>query len=221
MLGLAHADTPKLFTEKNFTSATLAEAANHYIAIGEASSLKELEQLAAQENSAAEYFQGKGFSVGERIGWVCRIVYQPRDRFPLRAPKFGELPMPEKTMPAEKWPLFPVALSGSTYFVLKQGYAPHGTPEEVTHYLAYCKRNGIFRNTQVAVPTKEQAATDAAALRKSLPWQAIQWENNDGFNFPMGEQLTYGFIQKQANAIADENVAKQNSKGDAAAVTLR
>jgi hypothetical protein len=37
----------------------------------------------------------------------------------------------------------------------------------------------------------------------------------------MGEQLTFGFIQKQAKAIADETVAKQNSKGDAPAVTLR
>jgi hypothetical protein len=221
MFGLAQADVPKLFTEKNFTSATLAEAANHYIAIGEAATLKELAQVAAQENSAGEYFQGKGFSVSERIGWVCRIIYQPRDGAPLRAPRFGDLTLPEKTMPAEKWPLFPVALSGSTYFVLKQGYAPHGTPEELTHYLAYCKKNGVFRNTQVAMPTKEQAQADAAALRQSAPWLAIEWENNDGYNFPMGEQLTFGFIQKQAKAIADETVAKQNSKGDAPAVTLR
>jgi hypothetical protein len=221
MLGLAHADVSKLFSQKSFTSASLAEAVNRYVVIGETATIKELQQLSVQENSTEDFFAGKGFSVNERIGWVCRILYEPSGRSPLRAPKFGVLPMPEKTMPAEKWPLFPVASSGSTYFVLKQGYVPNGTPEELTHYLAYCKRNGVFRNTQVAVPTKEQAETDAAALRQSLPWQAIQWENNDGFNFPMGEQLTFGFIQKQAKTIADEPVVKLNPKSDAAAVTLR
>ena len=144
MLGLAHGEVPKLFSQKSFTSANLAEAVNRYVAIGEAASVKELQQLAAQENGSAESFLGKGFSVSERIGWVCRILYESKGLSPLRAPKFGVLPLPEKTMPAEKWPLFPVAVSGSTYVVLKQGYMPDGTPEEVTHYLGVLQEERRF-----------------------------------------------------------------------------
>jgi hypothetical protein len=221
LLGPAHAEVPKLFLQKTFTSATLAEAVNRYVAIGEAASIKELQQLAAQEDASQDAFSGKGFSVSERIGWVCRILYEPRGNSPLRAPRFGVLPLPEKTMPLEKWPLYPLALSGSTYFVLKQGYVPDGTPETVTHYLAYCKKNGVFRINPIAVPTKESAAQDAAALRQSLAWQAIQWQDHDGFSFPMGEQLTWSFLQNQAKKIADEPVAAQNSKTDSAAVSLR
>lgn len=219
MLGLAHGEVPKLFSQKSFTSANLAEAVNRYVAIGEAASVKELQQLAAQENGSAESFLGKGFSVSERIGWVCRILYESKGLSPLRAPKFGVLPLPEKTMPVEKWPLFPVAVSGSTYVVLKQGYMPDGTPEEVTHYLAYCKKNGVFRTTSVEVPSKEQAERDIANLRQSAPWQAIQWECNDGFSYPMGEQLTWAFIKGQTKTIATETVAKRNSKSDLAALS--
>ena len=221
MLGLAHAEIPKLFSQKSFTSANLAEAVNRYVAIGEAASIKELQQVVVQDNSKDDGFLGKGFSVNERIGWVCRILFESKGHSPLRAPKFGELPLPEKSMPAEKWPLYPVAVSGSTYVVLKQGYMPDGTPEEVTHYLAYCKNNGVFRTTPVEVSTKEQAEKDIANLRQSAQWQAIQWESNDGFSYPMGEQLTWSFIKGQTKIIANEFVARQNQKPDPAALSLR
>lgn len=222
MLGLAHGEVPKLFSQKSFTSANIAEAVNRYVAIGEAASAKEMEQLAAQEDAMDESFLGKGFSVNERIGWVCRILYEPKGHSPLRAPKFGVLPLPEKTMPVEKWPLYPVAVSGSTYIVLRQGYTPHGTPEKVAHYLAYCKNNGVFRTTPVEVPDKEQAEKDIANLRQSAQWQAIRWQNNaDGFSFPMGEELTWAFIKGQTKNLSGEFAAKQNSKSDPAALSLR
>jgi hypothetical protein len=221
-LGLAHAEVQKLFLQKSFTSANLAEAVNHYVTIGEASTLKELQDLAAQESpSANENFLGKGFSVTERVGWVCRILYEPKGRSPLRAPRFGDLSLPEKSMPAEKWPLFPVAVSGSTYVVLKQGYTPNGTPEDVAHYLAYCKNNGVFRKTPVEVPTKEQAEEDIENLRHSAEWQAIEWQSSDGNSFPMGEQLTWAFIKGQIKTIANELVARQNQKADSNALSLR
>ena len=195
----------------------LAEAVNRYVAIGEAATIKELQQVSSQESSQKELFAGKGFSVNERIGWVCRVLYIPKDppplfipktgvlitekAGPLRAPEFGLLAMPEKTMPAEKWPLYPVAFSGSTYVVLKQGYTDSGTPEELTHYLMYCKNNGVFRQTPVPVPTKEQAEKDIANLRQSGSWQAIKWEDNDGFSYVMGEQWAWSSIQNQVKAI--------------------
>ncbi len=221
MTGFCHADVPKLFTQKAFTSANLAEAVNRYVAIGEASAIKELQQLASQENPDDGSFLGKGFSITERAGWVCRILYQPQGKSSLRAPRFGDLALPEKSMPAEQWPVYPLAFSGSTYFALKQGYIPHGTPEKLEHYLAYCKNNGVFRKNSVPVPTREQAQRDAASLRQSAPWLAIQWQSDDGNSFPMGEQLSWSFIQNQAKFVADEAVATQNSKHDSAALSLR
>jgi hypothetical protein len=221
MLGLAHAEVPKLFSQKNFTSANIAEAVNRYVAIGEASAVKELQQLAAQDISENDNFLSKGFSVKERVGWVCRILYEPKGHSPLRAPEFGELPLPEKSMPAEKWPLYPLALSGTTYVVLKQGYTADGTPEEVAHYLKYCRNNGVFRKTPVEVPTKEQAETDITNLRQSAEWQSIQWRNNDGFNYPMGEQLTWAFIKGQCKTGAEQPLASRMPKPDSASLTLR
>jgi hypothetical protein len=221
-LGLCHAELPKLFCEKPFSPATLAEAVNRYVAIGEDAAIKELQQASLQESSQTEFFAGKGYSVNERIGWVCRILYEPRGHSPLRAPKFGVLALPEKTMPAENWPLYPVALSGSTYIVLKQGYTASGTPEELKHYLAYCKNNGVFRKTPVPVPTKEQAEQDVATLRQSASWKAIKWEDGRGFSFPMGEQWSWAFIQNQANGVPNELIsAKKKSKADPTAVTFR
>jgi hypothetical protein len=223
-LGFCHAEVPKLFCEKPFNSTTLAEAVNRYVAIGEAATIKELQQVSSQESSQKELFAGKGFSVNERIGWVCRILYEPRGHSPLRAPKFGVLAMPEKTMPAEKWPLYPVAFSGSTYVVLKQDYTANGTPEELTHYLAYCKNNGVFRKIAVPVPTKEQAEKDIANLRQSGSWQAIKWEDNDGFSYVMGEQWAWSSIQNQVKAISAvpaETIVAKKSKADSAVATLR
>jgi hypothetical protein len=222
MLGLAHGEVPKLFSQKSFTSASIAEAVNRYVAIGEAASAKEMEQLAAQENAEDGGFLGKGFSINERIGWVCRILYEPKGHSPLRAPKFGVLPLPQKTMPAEKWPLYPVAVSGSTYVILQQGYTPNGTPEEMAHYLAYCRKNGAFRTTPVEIPSKEQAEKDIANIRQSAQWQAIQWQNkDDSFSLPMGEELTWAFIKGQTRNLSGELVAPQNLKSDPSALSLR
>jgi hypothetical protein len=223
-LGFCHAEVLKLFCEKSFTPATLAEAVNRYVAIGEAATIKELQQVSAQESSQKELFAGKGFSVNERVGWVCRILYEPRGTSPLRPPKFGVLAMPEKTMPLQKWPLYPLTFSGSTYIVLKEGYTDNGTPEELTHYLAYCKNNGVFRQTPVPVPTKEQAEKDIASLRQSEPWKAIQWEDKDGFTYLMGEQWAWSFIQNQVKAISvvpAETIAAKKSKADPAVASLR
>jgi len=44
-LGLCQAEVPKLFTKRAFNSSGLAEAANHFIAIGEAATIEELEKV--------------------------------------------------------------------------------------------------------------------------------------------------------------------------------
>ena len=224
-LVIGRAEVPKLLTERAFTSAALAEAVNHYVAIGETATIKELQQASAQEKSQTELFQGKGFSVDERIGWVCRILYEPKlspptlvpktgaiipgTLIPLRAPRFGVLNIPKESMPADKWPLYPIALSGSTYLVLNQHYTPDGSPEDATHYLDYCRKNGLFRKSPVPVPTQEQALQDAAALRQSEAWKAISWQSDGGFTYPMGEQLTWSFLKNQARFIPDQPASSQ------------
>jgi hypothetical protein len=226
-LVVARAEVPKLLTDRAFTAATLAEAVNHYVAIGETEAIKELQQASAQESSQKELFQGKGFSVSERVGWICRILYEPKEHSALRAPKFGILNIPKTSMPADKWPLYPIAFSGSTYLVLNQDYTPEGTPEDVNHYLDYCRKNGVFRKSPVVVPTQEQALQDAAALRQTAAWKAIQWQGDDGYTYPMGEQLTWSFLKNQAKFISNQPIPSQvaakkpQPKADATVASIR
>jgi hypothetical protein len=104
---------------------------------------------------------------------------------------------------------------------LNQSYTPKGTPEDVKHYITYCKDSGVFRTTPVAVPTREQAMADAAAIRQSESWKAIKWQDDDGFTYPMGEQWTYAFIQNQAKGIPVESVAQKKSNDGVTNVAVR
>jgi hypothetical protein len=226
MSGICQAEVPKLLTERAFTSASLAEAANHFITIGEQATFKELKAFLVEDCTHTNYRFNRGYNVDERIGWILRIVYEPKEGIPmlvsktgtlipgnivqLRAPSFGSLDIPENSMPAEKWPLYPLALSGSTFIVLKERYNAKGVPETISHYMDYCKDNGVFRKMPVAVPTRQQALKDAEQLRQSIPWKAIKWVDNGGIGFPMGEQWMWGFIQKQARAIPEDTLAKKH-----------
>lgn len=233
---VCQAEVPKLLTQKAFTSASLAEAVNHYVALGEAGTFKELDVFIVEDATHTNWLFNRGYSVNERIAWIFRVLYAPKEismrvpktgelipgiTEPLRAPEFGTLSIPEKTMPLENWPLYPVALSGSTYVVLKDRYAPKGVPETIQHYMDYCKDNGIFRTTPVPVPTREEALKDAKQLRQSAAWKAIEWVDTEGVSFPLGEQWTWGFINSQVKTIADAPLAGRMPKPDSSALTLR
>src|SRR5262245_46350266 len=97
-----HAEVPKLFREAAFTCATLAEAVNHYVELGEDAAVKELEALT--RDWSKDYVSK--FSRNERVGWVCRILFQPKEKAPLRAPFFGVLHFPDRSMPLQSWPLY-------------------------------------------------------------------------------------------------------------------
>jgi hypothetical protein len=221
---ICQAEVPKLLTERAFNSASLAEAANHYIAIGEQATFNELEAFIADDSARTNNPLNRGYSVDERIAWIFRIVYVPKDPIPmrvaktgawipgviipLRAPNFGWLQIPEASMPAENWPLYPLALSGSTFVVLKEIYTPKGVPETIGHYMEYCKDNGAFRKTPVVVPTREHAMKDTEQLRQSSAWKAIKWLDRGVISFPYGQEWTWSFIQKQARTIPEASVAK-------------
>src|SRR5262249_40890802 len=112
----SQADVPALFKGRAFTCATLAEVVNHYVALGEDAAVKELKALVPKGFSGFK----RGFSMDERIGWVCRILFEPKGTEPLRPPGLGGLSLPP--MPLKEWPFYPVARSGETYCVLSEGY---------------------------------------------------------------------------------------------------
>ncbi|MBW8864092.1 MAG: hypothetical protein JF609_04045, partial [Verrucomicrobia bacterium] len=159
MTKLCHAAPPKLFTEKAFNSASLAEAANYFIKIGENSAVNELNAIATNDVQAAKL----QFRANERIGWVCRILFESKDGKSLRPPRYGALRLPWNSMPDKNWPLYPVAFSGSTYFVLSEGYMLGGVAENSTDYMRYCQAGGTFRKTPVEINKKKKAVKDAVA----------------------------------------------------------
>lgn len=234
---VCRAEIPKLLTERAFTPASLAQAVNHYVHLGEQGTFKELDAFLVTDATNTNWRFDRGYSVDERIGWIFRILYTPKPGIPmvvaktgaiipgvsvpLRPPQFGTLTLPEKTMPQENWPLYPVALSGSTYIVLKEKYLPKDHPEDIKHYMAYCQENGLFRNIPILVPTREQAMKDTAALRQSPSWKVIKWIDKSGPSFPYGEQWTYATIHSQAGAIPVPSIAVKHPVSNPANLSLR
>jgi len=213
--GLCRAEIPKLFCQPEFNSVTLVDAANHFIAIGEQAAVKELEDIAANDATNQTWMFSRG---NERIGWMCRMIFEPKGRSPLRAPEYGRLCLPEKQMTLAKWPLFPVALSGSTYFILSEKYVTDQVPEDPKHYIEYCRANGRFRTTPIAMSTKEQAMKDAANLRQSDLWRSIKWEDEMGASYPFGEQWNWANIQRQAKSMPEVLIARQKPKAKPSAI---
>jgi hypothetical protein len=195
------AQMPKLFSEKAFTCATLAEAVNHYVTLGEKTALKDLES--AKLNWDEDFRDG--FSRNERVGWVCRVLFQPKKKEPLRGPLYGGHHLPWNSMPLTSWPLYPVASSGSTHFVLSEGYSLAGKPERPKDYLDYCRTKGKFRTESVPTPTKLQALKDLEKLRRSAAWTAIKWKDSgQGFSYMMSEDWCWAFIKAQVERMPDK-----------------
>jgi hypothetical protein len=192
--------TPRLFRQSEFNSALFAKAVNHFVDIGEDAAVRELAKLAATEEKNLSGTGQKYWATNERVGWMCRVLFEPKAKTPLRPPMFGGLNLPFNTMPETEWPLYPVAQSGSTYFVLSEGYMLGGQAEPVADYLLYCRQNGVFRTKRVAVPNKKSAQGDAASLRNSTAWQAIKWtDSGTGWSYSMDEKSAWAFIQEQAD----------------------
>jgi hypothetical protein len=192
---------PELLKSKSFSPAMLAEAVNYYVALGEAGAYKE---LAAASRTLSDSFDSR--ETRDRVSWVLRILYEPVGT-PLRAPFYQRLAVPMSMytawpVPAD-WPLFPVALSGSTYFVLSN--TPElisvGEPESATHYLEYCRGSGKFRRKLVLVPTREDANKDAEALFGSVAWKAVRWDGDEESRAFQYETRMQSFIRMQIDAI--------------------
>lgn len=194
-------EVPELFRDRSLNAAILAQAVNHFVALGETAATRELTALATDHDFKRDN-PDKEFDLAERVGWVCRILFQPKGSEPLRPPSYGALGLPFNTMPRTRWPLYPVAASGHSFFVLSEGYELAGLPENPKRYLAYCRAEGIFRKRRIPVPTRAEAQRDVSALRQSPAWKAIKWKDRgQGFSYAMHEERTWQFIQAQADSI--------------------
>jgi len=192
---------PELFTKKQFNAAILAQAANHYIGMGEAEAIKALKALEKDHSKAID----RGFHTNERIGWICRIVFQGTNGKPLRQPMYGGLSLPYLTMPLERWPLYPVAESDGVFFVLSEGYMLAGVAERASDYIAYCSANGDFRKTKVKKPSRNEAVSAFDALKKSNQWTMIKWKDEGpGTKYTMSEEWVLRDIEAQATSIPKE-----------------
>lgn len=205
---LAYGEVPLLFTTPNFTSADFAEAVNHFVALGEDGALKELEQLASEGGSYHVYQVGEkeGFYYPERVGWMCRVLFEGRDGQALRSPKFGVLDqLPPSDLMVTNWPQFPVARSGSTYFVLWEGDITISGEiglDDPKNYIEYCRQNGVFRQKRITVPAKKKALKDLAALKTSAAWRSIKWTYYyNGSTAVLDEGIVWKFIESQVNGI--------------------
>jgi hypothetical protein len=190
------AEVPKLLQQEQFSAADLAEAVNHFVGVGEAEAVNELNALASTETN------GDNRRITYRIGCVCRILFLPKIKQPLLPPRFGALEdlgsfgMDSSIGDIIKvWPLYPVVLAGRSYFVLGEHYALGGRGENPKAYISYCQANGVFRTKSVMVPTRARAIKDAAAFRRSKAWKAVKWE---GYG---SEEESWKFIQNQAESI--------------------
>jgi len=190
-------EVPRIFEEKDFTAASLAEAVNYFIKLGEDKAVEELNGLVDPSGLGRK----NGFSVNERVGWICRVLFVSKPNTQLRPPRFGGLYLPTLTMPADRWPLYPIALSGSTYFVLSEGYSLGGMAENPKSYIQYCRQTGTSRKELIRVPSRAQALKDSVTLRESEPWKMIKWsDSGPGRSYTMDEGYAFRFIGKQAEA---------------------
>lgn len=187
-------DLPKFLTEKEFSCAMFAEAINHFVDMGEEKAIAAIKELAAKPGATPQDL------AIQRLAFTCRSLFEPKGKVPLRAPPYGGLlQLPERTMPLEKWPLYPVVRSGSSYFVLSERYSLGGKLGPTISYFNYCFADGKFRKDRVPVPSKEQALRDIDLLRESEPWKALKWKDKgQGFDYEKSESTVLNYLKAQA-----------------------
>ena len=188
---------PELFSKKEFNCTTLAKAANHYISLGSEQAIKELKKLEEDHIAGMK----RGFHTNERIGWVCRLIFQGKNDKPLRQPLYGGLSLPRLTMPLKHWPLYPIAKSKGVYFVLSEGYSLAGRAERASDYIDYCSSSGSFRKVKLMVPSQDEAIKSYNAFKKGKRWTVIKWKDKGpGTKYTMSEEWVLRDIEAQATS---------------------
>ena len=183
-----------ILEQRQFGPHDLARSANALIALGEEKAVKEL------ESRITDWGRGKGYCTNERIGWLCRLLFDPRPvtksadpgptpggrprttkvgSRPIRRPLFGALTLPYKSMPLSRWPKYPLAIQDGVAFVLSEGYMLGGMPEHPGQYIAHCRKHGTFRRTPFTIPDRPTASRALEKLLRSPRWKAIRWSHEE------------------------------------------
>lgn len=181
----------RLLEQHQFTCRDLSEAVNYFVQLGEMKAIFELQRLGEDDETDPHRFERI-----ERLSWICRILYERKDGKAIPMPWFGALFLPP--MSSKDWPLCPVVKSGSSYFVLSEGYLLAGYPEPLDEYIERCRSAGKFRTATVPVPKFEESTKDLDELLRSDKWAAIRWDYRDDRRFPpRGEASSIEFLKQQ------------------------
>ena len=166
----AQKETPQFFTSKENTSAHLASAVNYFVNLGEEKSAIALAAIAKKQTFSGE------IDVAFRVACVCRILWRNADN-PIVPPSLGMYGGgvsvdPRNQTELNEWPLFPVAKSGVSYFIVVNG-GRGGTGRSASlddDYIQRCQSTGTFLTKEITVPTTQQFKADAELLRQSDRW---------------------------------------------------
>src|SRR5436305_1046352 len=90
------ADPPRFVTKDKFSCKDIADAVNYYVGIGETKAVQEMRAV----TDDADPLDPKCI----RVCMLCRILFEPRGKEPLRAPLLGMLDLPTNAMPNRGWP---------------------------------------------------------------------------------------------------------------------
>lgn len=148
----AQQQTPKFFTSKENTSANLATAVNYFVNLGEEKSATALAAIVSKRT-----FSNK-IDLDFRVACVSRILWRNAKK-PIMPPRLGFYGGgvsidPRNQSELEKWPLFPVAKSGVSYFIVVNG-GRGGTGQSSNlnvDYIQHCKRTGTFLTKKSRYP---------------------------------------------------------------------
>lgn len=185
----------------SFNPASFARAVNYFVSLGETEAINELKKQ-IRENQSGNFSEVYHNDI--RVSEICRVLFESRDGNPIRPPGLGALMGIDFDQRDRRqfWPLFPVAQSGSSYFILGEGYILGGVPEDIVEYIEYSRRLGRFRITPLPVPTRAQAAADAELLRKSQAWRDSWPQDSIKLN---SDNYTWHYIQSQVQTIPESD----------------
>ena len=185
-------DVPDFLTSENFSSASLARAVNHYVAMGEAASVRELRKM----GKIAEEMDHWDLPLENRVFWLTRVLFEEKAA-PLRGPMLGWLFMlPREAHRSGSLPYFPLVEQDGVFFVLSGSYFLAGVAEQYENYVKYLQDEGSFRKTRLKVPSKERAMAALETLSKSKKWQAMGWSGQEGGG---AEGSVLFFMRQQAS----------------------
>lgn len=193
-------------------AATLAEAANHFMAMGEPAAGEALEHIAqtnAVERARSPMEWEAAMEVSHRLGWLCQILWPAKPGSARRPPGFGGLAYFEDRHDVGDWPLLPLAQVGPYYVVLSDSYILAGVPERAEDYLRRCEASGVFRTHKLPVPTRSEAERVLKPLRTSAAWRRV-WDGSSGNAV---EADAWAFVWRQAESI-EANGQHQQSAAD-------